>query len=267
VHPAVRPRAEVVEDEVIEPKAGTFKMAEEPAPPKKKPAKVVGGGKGKEPAPPPAAAPMTPGMKARAAADDDEDAESVKKGYGVLQETEAEKEAAEKNKPKYTEVQDKFKKSARGPAIAMLVMPTNLLTAEGLLTCVGGLVYFVYGMWPLVFSDAPPGDEEIEEAIRDMIMGLIAFGWGALVLIGTSQMQDVSSYPCAVARAVVGIIPLFVGIFALIMLMNPKVKAGFEETEGGPDDEDDDDIAAKDDDDDDEDEDDEDDEPRKKRKK
>ena len=48
--------------------------------------------------------------------DDDEDAESVKKGYGVVKESEEEVKEAAKNKPKFTEVQDKFKKSARGPA-------------------------------------------------------------------------------------------------------------------------------------------------------
>jgi hypothetical protein len=208
---------------------------------------------------------MTPAMKARAAAEEEEeDAESAKKGYGVVEESAAEKKQAEKYKPKFGEVEDKFKKSARGPAIALLVMPTNLLTAAGLITCIGGLVYFVIGMWPLVFNDAPPDDEELQEALVNMLMGLLAFGWGALVLIGTSQMQDVSSYPWAMAGAIMGIIPLFVGLYALIMLMNPKVKAGFEESEGGPDDEDED--GEKDEDEDDEDED-EDDEPRSKRKR
>ena len=44
--------------------------------------------------------------------DDDEDAESIKKGYGVVKESEAEVKEAAKNKPKFTEVQDKFKKMA-----------------------------------------------------------------------------------------------------------------------------------------------------------
>ncbi|MDB5309825.1 MAG: hypothetical protein JWO38_4027, partial [Gemmataceae bacterium] len=89
--------------------------------------------------------------------EEDEDPESVKRGYGVVKETEKEIEEAEKNKPKFGSVEDKFKKSARGPAIALLVMPSNLLTAEGLITGVGGLFMFVIGMWPLVFNDAPPG--------------------------------------------------------------------------------------------------------------
>jgi len=188
--------------------------------------------------------------------DDDEDPESVKKGYGVVKETEEEIRAAEKNKPKFTAVQDKFKKSARGPAMSLLVMPANLLTAEGLLTAIGGLVIFVSGMWPLVFSDAAIGDEELEEAIITMLLGTVIFGWGCGICFGASQMQELASYPMAMAGAVMGILPLLVGIYAIIMLQNPKVKAGFEETEGGPDDEDED--EGKDDED--EDEDDEDDE-------
>jgi hypothetical protein len=194
---------------------GTFKLADEP------PAKPA------------------PGKNPRTH-DDEEDADSLKKGYGVVKETEAELEQAEKNKPKFGEVQDKFKKSARGPAIGLLVTAANLLTAEGLLTALGGLVMFVIGMWPLVFNDAPPGDEEVEEAIITMILGLVTFGWGCLICVGASQMQDLTSYPWAMIGAVMGILPLLVGIYAIIMLQNPKVKAGFEEISGALDDEEDD---------------------------
>ena len=62
--------------------------------------------------------------------DDEEDDESIKRGYGVVKETEEEIKEAEKNKPTFTEVQDKFKKSARGPALCLVVMPSNLLTSR-----------------------------------------------------------------------------------------------------------------------------------------
>src|SRR4029078_10159239 len=101
--------------------------------------------------------------------DDDEDAESVKMGYGVIKESELEVKEAAKNKPKFTEVQDKFKKSARGPAQSLVVMPSNLLTLSGIITVAGGILIFIYGMWPLVFNDAPPGEEEMEEAVATMV--------------------------------------------------------------------------------------------------
>ncbi|MBV9946553.1 MAG: hypothetical protein JOZ69_06875 [Myxococcales bacterium] len=200
--------------------------------------------------------------------DDDEDADSVKKGYGVIAETEAEKEAAEKNKPKFTEVQEKFKKSARGPAMGLLVMPSNLLTLAGLLTSVGGISTFVYGMWPLVFNDAPPGEEELDEAIVYMMMGICTLFWGAMVCFGASQMQELASYPWAMVGSVMGVAPFLVGIYGIVMLQNPKVKAGFEETEGSVDEDEDEDKKKDDgDDDDDEDDDDDDDDDDEKSKK
>jgi hypothetical protein len=193
--------------------------------------------------PPPPPKPASP-----FADDDDEDAESVKRGYGVVKDTEEELKEAKKNKPKFGAVEDKYKKSARGPAIALLVMPSNLLTFEGLVTAVGGIVLFVIGMWPLVFNDAPPGDEETEEAIVAMILGLSTFGWGAFICFGASQMQELKSYMWAMAGSVMGVLPLLVGIYGIIMLQNPKVKAGFEESEGGPDEEDEDEDDEEDED-------------------
>jgi hypothetical protein len=184
--------------------------------------------------------PEAPATKKSPFADDEESEESIRKGYGVIQETEEEKKEAEKNKPKFTEVQDKFKKSARGPAQSLLVMPSNLLTGEGLLTVAVGILIFVYGMWPLVFNDAPPGEEELEESIATMLVGMVVFVWGALVCYGASQMQELGSYPWAMTGAVMGVAPLLVGIFGIVMLQNPKVKAGFAESSGGPDDEDED---------------------------
>lgn len=225
------------------PAAGTFKLADEPAkkagdkkgPPKKEPEPSAG----------------TAAPKSRFD-DEEEDAESVKRGYGVVQETEEEIEAAERNKPSMTEIQDKFKKSARGPAIAMLVAPTNMMTGVGLLTVLAGLVMFVVGIWPLVFNDATPGDEELEDAIINMVLGLTVFGWGSLVCVGASQMQELSSYTWAMVGAVLSI-PLLVGIFALVMLYNPRVKAGFEEIVGALDEDEDGDKDEDDDDDEDDD--------------
>lgn len=222
---------------------GTFKLADED-PPKK-------GGKGQT-------AKAGPPAKPPHAIDDDEDEASIKKGYGVIKETEEEIEEAEKNKPKFGAIQDKFRKSARGPAISMLVTPVNLMTGVGLLTVIGGLVLFVVGLWPLVFNDAAPGDEELEDAIINMVLGLTVFGWGCLVCVGASQAQDLTSYTWAMVGAVMAIPLAGVGLYMLTMLMNKRVKAGFEEMVGALDedeadaDDDDDDGGGGDDDDDDE---------------
>jgi len=204
---------------------------------------------------PPAAAPVMAPPPSVFADDDDEDAESIKKGYGVIKDSKEEVEEANKNKPTFTEVQDKFKKSARGPAQGLLVMPSNLLLAGGIVLTAASVVYFIIGMWPLVFNDAPPGEEELDEAVFGMLMGVLGFVWGAMICYGASQMQELGSYIFAMLGAIMGV-PLLVGVFAIIMLQNPKVKAGFEEAEAGPDEEDDDDDEEDDEADDDDDDDD-----------
>lgn len=228
-----------------EANGGTLRLAEEPS----KAATATAGHSSSPPHP----------VKKPFADDDDESEESIRRGYGVIKETEEELAEAAKNKPSFTEIQDKFKRSARGPAMSLLVMPANLLTGAGLLTCAGGLFLFIQGMWPLVFNDAPPGEEELEEAIVGMLLGVCTFFWGAMVCFGASQMQELASYPWAIIGSIMGIPLLLIGVYSLVMLQNPKVKAGFAESEVGPDDEDEEEEQNKrSQDEDDEDEDDED---------
>jgi hypothetical protein len=222
--------------------AGTFKLADDPKPAAPKP-------------------------KANTY-DDDEDQESIKKGYGVVAETEEEKAQAEKNKPKFEDAQEKFKKSARGPAQAMLVMPANLLVLEGLITCVIGIVLFVgQGVWALLFNDGPLGEEEFEEAVLYIVLSVCILGWGAMICFGASQMQELSSYPWSMIGAVMGVAPGLVGIYAIIMLQNPKVKEAYAEGDVLDDEEEEKKDGEDEDDDEEEDEDEEDEEDDRKAKK
>ncbi len=244
--------------------AGTFKFADDggdkkkpsaagfnfSADPKKKPAARPKADDGAKPSGPP----PKPAAKPKADEDDEEDAESIKRGYGVAQETDEEKMKAEQAKVKFGEVQDKYKKSAKGPAVGLLVMPANLMTGAGLIAAAAGIVFFVVGMWPLVFNDAPNGDEEVDEAIMTMFLGFLVFGWGCFICFGASQLSELGNYTFAIAGSILAI-PLLVGIYAVIMLQDPKVKEGFAETEGGPEDEDDVDKDDEDDEDDDDDDD------------
>jgi hypothetical protein len=227
--------------------APVFKLADEPPGAKK-------------PAPKPTPKPEPPAKKP-ADDDDDDDPASIRTGYGVQTESAEDIARIEAAKPKFGEVKDKFKRSARGPAMAMLVQPANLLTFEGFVTALGGIIMFVYGMWPIVFSELPPGPDEEEEAIIMMLGGLMVFGWGAIICVGAAMMQNLQSYTWAMVGSVMGILPLMAGIYSLAMLRNPRVIEGFEEMEGDGDgeaeeeEEEDDEDEDDDDDDDDEDED------------
>ena len=190
--------------------------------------------------------------------DDDDDVNP----YGVLKESEEELRLAAKNKPVFGDIADKFKKSNRGPAQMLLVLPTNLLVAAGSLTAIAGVLAIIIGLWPLVFTDAPPSDEEYAEQLVIIFVGFVLLLWGCLVCLGASKMQSLESYAWALAGAVLGI-PMLAGIFALIALRDPRVRAGFEEVEGAIDEPDEDDEEDEEDDEED-DEDEEDERPRKK---
>jgi hypothetical protein len=159
--------------------------------------------------------------------DDDDDVSA----YSVYKETEAELREAEKHRPRFENIADKFKKSMRGPASAALVMPTKLLIALGVITCIGAIVWFIMGFFPIVFTDAPASDEEVMDAVVQMFLAVLIFFVGILICYGAYMMQNLESYTWAIIASCITI-PLLVGIYALITLRDPKVIAGFQEMEG-----------------------------------
>ncbi|MGL4423776.1 MAG: hypothetical protein ACRCZF_24185 [Gemmataceae bacterium] len=210
-----------------------------PVKPVKKPAAAA------PPPPPPPKKELPPGMT-------DDDANP----YGVVTDEDTEEQKRQKKKVNFAGTADKVRKSARGPAMALLVLPSNLLIAEGALTLIMGIVTFVWALFPLVFTDVSANEEEIAEQAIWMIFGIMLGTWGCMICLGASKMQNVDSYTWAMVGAVLGIAPLLVGIFAIVALRDPRVIAGFEEIEGAFDDskvEDDDDKKDDDDDEDDDD--------------
>ena len=232
-------------------------MSEEPR--KAKPATA------KPAVPPPAIAPPPPAIKPGNEEDD-------LNPYGVYQETDEEKRLSELNKPRFGDVADKFKKSARGPAQAILVLPVNLLIAEAAITGIAAVMMIIAGLWPLIFTDAPASDEEYLEQFAFWIApGIVLLVWACLIAHGASKMQSLESYAWALAGCVLGIFPLLAGIFGLISLRDPRVRAGFEEVEGALDEDEDEGEPGKkkedEDDEDDEEDEEEEERPRKRGKR
>ena len=162
--------------------------------------------------------------------DDDQEDDSP---YGLVEETEEEKKLAERNKPKIGTIRDKFKRSARGPATALLVLPSNLLLAQGALTIIFGIGMVIVGAWPLIFTDAPAAQEEWADQMQLILGGIYCVLWGSIVCYGASQMQNLDSYSWGIVAGVFGLLPLLAGIFTLITLRDPRVIAGFKEPESG----------------------------------
>jgi len=248
---------------VFVPRAEVMAFADGDAPAKKKAKPKT------KSAPAPAAAPPPPPPPPKSMMDDEDDTP-----YTLAQESEEEQRLADKNKPTFGAIRDKFKRSARGPAAAMLVLPSNLLLGQGALTAIVGLGMVINGAWPLIFTDVSPSDEEIAENAFYICLGLFSMVWGGITCFGASHMSSLDSYGWAFVGACFGLLPLLAGIFSIIALKDPRVVAGFLEPLEGPNAADPDGEKKKDDDD--EDEDDEDDEeeeeeeeerPAKKRKR
>ena len=248
---------------VFIPRAEVMKFADGDEPKKKPRPKAKA-------APAPVAAPPPPPPRSMMDDDDDDDTP-----YAVAKESEEEQLLAAKNKPTFGAIRDKFKRSARGPAAAILVLPSNLLIGQGALTAVVGLGMVINGAWPLIFTDVSPSDEEIAENAFYICLGLFSMVWGAITCFGASHMSSLDSYPWAFVGACFGLLPLLAGVFSIIALKDPRVVAGFLEPLDGPNHEeidekksdDDDDEEEEDDDDDDDEEEEEEERPAKRRKR
>ena len=150
--------------------------------------------------------------------------------YAVINEKEEEREVVE-----YGELRGKFAVSYRGPALALVTEPANFLVGAGLtfaiLCCVGVFV----AVFPFIYSTEQLSGGEVRAQIFKAVGSCVGIAWGVLICIGASRMQTLESTTWAWIGAVMGVFPLLLGIFAIIVLCDPIVKQGFEETQSNPD--------------------------------
>jgi Zn-finger nucleic acid-binding protein len=166
---------------VFVPRAEVMKFADDDGGKKKKP-KAKANAAAPAPASPPPA-------KSNPFEDEDDTP------YAVAKESEEEQQLAAKNKPTFGSIRDRFKRSARGPAAALMVLPSNLLLGQGALTALAGLGMIVNGAWPLIFTDVSPSDEEVSENAFYICLGILSMVWGGLVCFGASHMSTLDSSP------------------------------------------------------------------------
>jgi rubredoxin len=171
-----------------------IKLADEPEPPKPAaPAAASSSSKakgGKGPPPPP--------VKAQKDVEEEED---DRKDYGVVQEKE--EEDGKKPEISYGSLRDKFAKSKIGPAQYITVKPSNWLLRLGLFSCIMGLFMAVVACWPIIFSLVPPPRVFIRPAMNVALIGFAQFCCGAFICYGASKLQDLTSFPIALAGSIV----------------------------------------------------------------
>jgi hypothetical protein len=180
-----------------------------------------------------AAGPAAPPPASAAAARDDDEAGT----YGVARD-EADAEAEATKRQMFDPIKDRFKRSARGPALVQVVRPSTWLLATGCAICVAAIVGALWSIWPLIFKVEivqpqdkmskfrAPTDQgrrfkelsEDEWKERFLFLGgfVFQFAWGTAVCAGASKMHVLESYPIAMigsAMAMVGpTVPAGIGL-------------------------------------------------------
>src|SRR5436309_535583 len=52
----------------------------------------------------------------------------------------------------FSPIKDRFRRSARGPALVQVVKPSNILLATGVLICAMAVAGGLYSVWPMIFK-------------------------------------------------------------------------------------------------------------------
>ena len=120
-------------------------------------------------------------------------------------------------------IKDRFKRSARGPALIQVVRPSDWLLRTGVSICVAAILGAGWAVWPMIFKVelVQPEDKmarfrpqqegrrfkeltEDEWRERWLFLGgfVFQFAWGAVVCVGASKMHTLESYPLAVIGSV-----------------------------------------------------------------
>jgi hypothetical protein len=137
-------------------------------------------------------------------------------------------------------IKDRFKISARGPALALIVKPSTWLLRVGVTTCLMALVGVMFAIWPMIFKveDVAPPDknarfkgpdatgrkfkeltpEQYREQWMMLAVSIFQFGWGSVICAGASKMHELKAYPLAMITSIMSLASpgLLLGIFLLM---------------------------------------------------
>jgi hypothetical protein len=125
-------------------------------------------------------------------------------------------------------IQDRFDRSARGPALIHVVRPSDWLLRIGAVICISAVLGIAVAIWPLVFKTeevqpeekgkfrayAKQGERRFKELTDDewnmrwVYLGCFMgqFLWGSVVCLGASKMHTLQSYPMSIVGSVMGMV-------------------------------------------------------------
>jgi hypothetical protein len=157
-------------------------------------------------------------------------AEPDEGSYGVVKQEENKNEDA--TRAAFDPIKERFKLSARGPALILTVRPATWLLRNGVGVCLTALFGVMFAIWPMIFKveDVAPPDkmarfrgptddgrkfkELTPEQYRDqwILLGasIFQFAWGAVICGGASKMHVLEAYPFAMIASVMGLFGPFV---------------------------------------------------------
>lgn len=145
--------------------------------------------------------------------------------YGVVDDAAGEAAGKDERKKALGPLKDRGKRSARGPAQAIVTKPSNQLLGTSTITCLSCIITVVVVLWPLVFAlerksedDGPPAQKKVEltpeQKKERAIVGavLIAFAvlgfiYNGFIAIGAVKIQALEAYPFGIVSCFMMMLP------------------------------------------------------------
>jgi len=153
---------------------------------------------------------------------DDDDGPAM---YTVTAE-EVNEEAEQIRKEAFDPLKERFEKSKRGPALTLVIQPSNLLLICGILGCIISLAGAFVFVFPLIFKVqdvtktntlyTPEGsqktkyidisDEKKMKCYWGIAASVVFFAWCSVVVGGASKMHELETYWLAMTGSIMGIL-------------------------------------------------------------
>lgn len=144
-----------------------------------------------------------------------------------LHEEQESKESIKEREKAYGPLKERFEKSKRGPALQIVVKPSNYLLLCGVLACIMAVTTGLVATWPMIFKSEvvetkakktiyDTGDkktkfqelttDEVRERFVWLAGAVFYFLWGGVVCLGASQMHEVQRYWLAMLGSIMAFI-------------------------------------------------------------